>query len=680
MQLYRPDIDGLRAVAVILVVLFHVGVTAIPGGFIGVDVFFVISGYLITGIITREIDAGQFSLARFYERRIKRILPALLVMLVSVLALGLILLLPGDLKATGRSAAAAALSVSNIYFLRNTGYFDQTADLYPLLHTWSLAVEEQFYVVWPIMLIALAVAFRRRRAPLTICVTLLALISFGLSVKLMETHPKDAFFLAPTRAWELIAGAILALLPSPFLRAPARVADALRFVGLGAIFLSAVLLTSSSRFPGVNAVAPVLGACLIVAPWGGEGLLGRLLASPPMVLIGKMSYSIYLWHWPLIVLFRHYSGVPNITSATEIAALLALTFVIAWASWRFIELPCRASPQPLGFNITVGLSAAAATAALGAVAVVAQGFPQRLPATLGIGSLKEMWHWDCRQTRVVSDLLRDRPVCILGADWSTAKHRGVMFGDSHAQHFAPLIDVAAKRTGAAIILFDRGCQPLAGTTSVLMYRKDEPNYAESCADKHRPLLDYLSRTQEANLIILAAAWAKVPEGLYRPGSVPSRADGLPLLSSAFDEFVRKITTPDRRILVLGDVPGRVGNDLGCLINGSMLLRRPCPPSMFMMPAADIAALFGPTNDIVRALPDRWPQVSLIMPHDRLCTPDGCITTLGGEFLYRDASHLRRNLSATTRERLVDLLRLEAAVADKHVTGSAAAGIHHLGPR
>ena len=370
---HRADIDGLRAVAVVPVLLFHAGFPAFAGGFVGVDVFFVISGYLITSIILDETDAGRFSIVAFYERRIRRIFPALFAMLFASSILGALVLLPDDLKNLGQSSAAAALSASNFLFWHELGYFDVAAELKPLLHTWSLAVEEQFYVVFPIALLLL---LRAHKSGALLILATVALLSFVLA----EWGPSPmAFYLAPARAWELLLGALLATGAVP---PPGRqwVRDSLSLLGLGLIAWSVLALSSATPFPGMAALLPTLGAALVIhAGDGGQSLAGRVLGVRPLVLAGLISYSLYLWHWPLLVFARTYVG--RELSMAETLAVLALSVAVAVASWRWIERPFRGS-RPILARPKLFAAAGAAvsvTVAIGLGLHLAEGLPTRLP-------------------------------------------------------------------------------------------------------------------------------------------------------------------------------------------------------------------------------------------------------------------------------------------------------------
>lgn len=333
---YRPEIDGLRAIAVLSVILFHAGLNAVPGGYLGVDIFFVISGYLITSIISTEMERGKFTFAAFYERRARRILPALIVVLLACFPFVLIFMLPREVIEFSKSVIAVSVFVSNVFFWAQSGYFDKAGELKPLLHTWSLGVEEQFYLAFPILLMV-ALRFGRKRAGMLFAAIAAASIlyaQFGPQTK------EATFYLIPSRIWELLSGALLSLWPTDKLRAklPASMLDILAVAGL-ALIAYGLFRHGEIRYPGFRALPPVLGACLIIAFASARTGTGRILGSRIPVWIGLVSYSAYLWHQPLFV-FARLSGFdrPNVGVAF---ALTAFSLVLAALTYRFVEQPAR---------------------------------------------------------------------------------------------------------------------------------------------------------------------------------------------------------------------------------------------------------------------------------------------------------------------------------------------------
>ena len=338
---YRREIDGLRSIAVIPVILYHAGLGLFSGGYVGVDIFFVISGYLITGILIKELAEGNFSILRFYERRARRILPALFTVILVCLPLAAVLMTPPKFEAFAKSVLAVALFGSNMFFAwSQADYFVHEVELIPLLHTWSLAVEEQFYIVFPILLWVIWRFGLRRIFWVLVAIALASLVL----AQWMSVHaPLLNFYFAATRAWELLAGSLCALALRD--RAP-QAGNGLSLLGLGMIAVSVLLYDSTTVFPSVYTLLPVAGTVLIILYAAPGTLVGRLLSLPAMVGIGLVSYSAYLWHQPLLAFARiHYITEPP---AAIMAVLVAMTFILAWISWRFIEQPFRKTRHPDG--------------------------------------------------------------------------------------------------------------------------------------------------------------------------------------------------------------------------------------------------------------------------------------------------------------------------------------------
>ena len=367
---YRPDIDGLRAVAVLLVVIFHAFPDALPGGFIGVDIFFVISGFLITGIIARELESCRFSLPTFYGRRIRRIFPALIVVLCAVLILGWFSMLPQAYAQLSSDVAASAAFLANIALWLQSGYFDVESTRKPLLHLWSLGIEEQFYLFWPLILI---VAARLRLSLLNVALSI-GLVSFALDVALIGPDPVATFYLPSTRAFELLAGAVLAL-SWPRFDQRSIAANWRAGIGLLLVATAAVVLDPHRAFPGWWAILPVAGSALLLSAPGAWGAQ-RLLASPAFVWIGRISYPLYLWHWPLLV----FAGIIKFAPLTllERGLIVALSVALASATYRLVEIPFRFG-RPLPLKVASLTTAMALVAVAGVVVVKNEGLDFRLP-------------------------------------------------------------------------------------------------------------------------------------------------------------------------------------------------------------------------------------------------------------------------------------------------------------
>ncbi len=368
---YRSEIDGLRAVAVVPVILFHAGFGLFAGGYVGVDVFFVISGYLITSIIIGEMAEGRFSLARFYERRARRILPALFFVVLCCLPAAWFLLPPSDLREFAQGVFATATFSANILFWQRSGYFDTDAEMNPLLHMWSLAVEEQFYILFPLLLMA-----TWRLGPRVVLATLAALfaVSLGLAQWTVQDSPSAAFYLLHTRAWELLIGAFAAFyLQKNTLATPPWANELLSAAGLAAIVFAIFAFDGATPFPSLYALVPTLGTVLVILFAAPGTLVHRVLSVPGVVTVGLLSYSLYLWHQPLLVFFRFLRepGVP------EIAALVALAFLLSLFTFRFVERPARTLPLATPGILAGSAAALTGLAAIGLVGHQSHGFPTR---------------------------------------------------------------------------------------------------------------------------------------------------------------------------------------------------------------------------------------------------------------------------------------------------------------
>lgn len=493
---FRTDIQGLRAAAVVPVVLYHVDPRLAPGGFVGVDVFFVISGFLITQILLREIEQGTFSIRAFYERRVRRLFPALYAMLAATLFAGVFILSPADLHELGRTTLGATLFAANLVFLNLSGYFDGAAELKPLLHTWSLAVEEQFYLLFP-----LALVFVARRAPrlLKAALWLAALASFGACLFLIRNHQAAAFYLPATRAYELLLGALVAAGAVPALRRAA-MRHAASLVGLAMIGASVVLFNKSMVFPGWAALAPAIGCALVIhAGQGGDAPIGsRVLSFAPFVAIGAISYSLYLWHWPVLTYARYlaHGEPPFWTMALAGAASVALAAV----SWRWIEQPLLRRPATCCALFGGAGAAMAASCAVAGMLVFTHGLPHRFPTdiqTLFAGA----WDSSPHRARCHNDhemgIAYERN-CVFGA--SGAEPSIAVWGDSFGAELAVALGEAAAGQGRATLQATASaCPPALG------YKLE---FRPKCAAHNEATLARLAADARIETVVLVANYER----------------------------------------------------------------------------------------------------------------------------------------------------------------------------
>lgn len=496
---YRPDIDGLRAVAVLPVVLYHTGVSGFSGGFVGVDIFFVISGFLITANIFTEIREKRFTIAGFYERRIRRIFPALFCTLLATLVVSAAIMMPMDFKSFCESLIATSLFSSNFFFWIKSGYFDPSAEVAPLLHTWSLAVEEQYYVIFPILMILLVGRVKYWRT----IVAILFCASLTVSIFEVRHDPTGAFYLPWSRMWELLIGALLSLEWFPALR-NRNARNALALIGLTLIVGAILLYSPTTRFPGEAALPPCVGAALILyANSLGPTLVGRLLSAKPLVWVGLISYSLYLWHWPLLA-FSHYCLMRPFTPPEQ-ALLFSGALLLAYLSWRFVERPFRRGRGRPPLRLFIGAAVSMALAiTVGLVGVASGGLPQRLsPQARLLASTVDDINPRRRQCdRLSPQAILDGKSCLIGAS-APKPVTFALLGDSFADALAPGVDLAAQHVGRrGLVLTAGGCYPLAGVDQDNVYCRDHSNavYREVLA------------TPSIDTVIIIGRWSSFANG------------------------------------------------------------------------------------------------------------------------------------------------------------------------
>lgn len=462
---YRPDIDGLRAIAVLGVLFFHSGFTGLPGGFVGVDIFYVISGYLISSLLVRDILENKFSIVSFYERRMRRIFPALFVVLFFCILATSVLFNPMEMIVFGKSLLATTFFVSNFYFWKTAGplgYFDSEVTFKPLLHTWSLSVEEQFYVVFPMLLFLL---FRWARTRVRLWLLVLTAVSFALNLWASEYKTVLAFYWFIPRAWELLVGALLAVRVVPALRNRA-IREAGGALGLTMIVSSLFLPVLHWSFPGYIVLVPCIGTWLaIYAGEAGPSFAKTLLSFRPLVFIGTISYSLYLWHWPVIVFSRHLPF--HLTDHTDTAIVLVSSVVLAFLSFECVERPFRGSNSPFRRPqiFAFGAAASALTASFGTAAYLSHGLLERYgPRTrqVVVTNLERMNEFDpsCGNFRTNIRSFSDVKFCTLG---SSSPHKIMFWGDSHVQQMDPVIRQIYQQQALSdfgvVIAIGNGCLP-----------------------------------------------------------------------------------------------------------------------------------------------------------------------------------------------------------------------------
>jgi len=623
---YRADIDGLRGIAVLAVLFFHTQVPGFSGGYVGVDVFFVISGYLITSILLKEVGAGRFSIVRFYERRVRRIFPALFPVMAVVFALGAFLFEPNAFKGLGKSIVATTMFGSNILFWREAGYFAAPSLEKPLLHTWSLAVEEQFYIVFPLALMLIA---RWLTGRYRLFVVIAFLLSFGASVYGVAHYPGATFYLVPTRSWELLAGSLLALgvLPDLSGSLPRNLAG---FAGLLLISASVLLYTESTPFPGVAAVAPVMGSMLLI--WSGRGggthMAQKLLTVRPLVFIGLISYSLYLWHWPLVAFWKYLMLRP--WSAYDSISIIVASISLASFSWRFIEQPFRGRQPWLSGRRTLFLVAGIvmmASVSVGFLVWKEQGMAWRFPDTSLI-SMQGRWQW--KEENVYGRLEAD-PAHVqpgrLGVE--DVEPSFLLWGDSHAMAIIPAIDAAAKKHSLAGLIATHSNAPAIQGIQHL----DEAHSYFDLALLNENVLGFIKRHPEIKVVLLAARWSSYfPQPKDLSGNVE---DGLA-------ETVRELKSIGKRVVLVCDYPTLKNYD-----SPRVFYLNKRFPGVYRDPLESVdvptvnthRALNGNACDYFRALSGKYGVEVFVQDSPLFDSAGNGIVSGGGIPFYRDASHL-----------------------------------------
>ncbi|PDQ21517.1 acyltransferase [Mesorhizobium sanjuanii] len=594
---YRRDIDGLRAVAVLPVVLFHFGITAIPGGFTGVDIFFVISGYLISGSLLDDLERGQFSIVSFYWRRARRILPALVFVTLLTCIAALFILLPSDLHEFSLSVIAASTFWSNIYFWKTTNYFSIDAQLRPMLHTWSLSVEEQYYIFAPILMLLIYRYFGKRWLAILLPIIL---GSFVLAIMATSMAPTAGFYLLPTRIWELMLGAVLMLKRPPAV-GNRLVMELAGLAGVGLLAIGFLTVSESDPFPGYNALYPCLGTALLI--YAGQAtpstIVTRILETRPLVWIGLISYSLYLVHWP-INSFAHYLSLQKL-DPSMIVVMTVASFALAAFSWKYVEQPFRqkrtfTAPLPI-FAFSAG--AIALLCAGGAAGALGNGFPQRFPdyaqQRIPVGDWRNGTCFNEGSSQIENWNLGD---CTRTHGFKT---NVLLWGDSFAAHYVSGLDANANQIQANVVEYTyAGCPPIL---SYFSYAR--PNCTRFNQRALKIIGDAGIRT-----VILSGRWTDY---------AARRFDGL-------QQTVDTLHGLGVRVFVIGQSPEFIADVRKIAFFAK---RRNLDDTSWPM------AMDPGINDRVRAFTK---GATFIDPLKFLCSAGRCSFADAGQFLYFDYGH------------------------------------------
>jgi peptidoglycan/LPS O-acetylase OafA/YrhL len=624
---YRREIDGLRAVAVAPVILFHAGVPGFEGGYVGVDVFFVISGYLITSIILREIQNGEFSIVRFYERRIRRIIPALMFVTFACIPAAYFLLMPAALRDFGQSVVGVALFSSNLLFWQESGYFGEVAEFKPLLHTWSLAVEEQFYVFFPLFLLICHRVWPRGLLPMT---ALLSVASLALAELLGKSDPAANFYLLPSRMWELGIGALAAIFLSEqrdrFL--PQSCNSLLTLAGICMIGVSVFSFDERTAIPGLAGLVPTAGAVLVILFAGKGGPVARVLSWSPLVGLGLISYSAYLWHQPLLAFERHRTMSAEL-EPIGMAVAIAATIALAYATWRWVEAPFR--DRSRFDQRSIFAMSATATGILILVGMYAHFTDGRVFDTGHRAQLQ----WIDEQLRENYGLAK---TCNGASSVSQVCESGpapkvVLWGDSIAMHLAQALQATPDGSPAQAHfaqITKTSCTPLLDVARERVTAKEPP--AADCIANNDRLLRYLDATPSVSHVVISTTFA----GITHDSPLVSR-DGQTIFEPGAGRraFLATLETLERRglkIIVVSPAPQDGENKGRCLARATVRGRALDECHIRTEVARERM------TEVSRFLAELPESVKVINLMDHLCDPHYCAVSQGESFIYRDPIH------------------------------------------
>ncbi|MEH2628594.1 peptidoglycan/LPS O-acetylase OafA/YrhL [Bradyrhizobium sp. AZCC 1719] len=626
---YFPAIDGLRGIAVLMVLVFHFDLLeSVHGGFTGVDVFFVISGFLITSIITRQINAGSFHLGRFYLNRIRRLAPALLATLFIVILAGFVWLYPSSLIELSKQAFVAQTYVANIYYWRTVNYFGIDSSSAFLLHTWSLAVEEQFYLIYPLFLI---VAYRYARRYVWQIILSIFILSFCLNISFVQVKPEATFYLLPTRAWELLLGALIVWLRTRFMFRPL-VSQIAGFIGVGLIAWGLLGYQKAFYFPGYFALLPTIGAALVIlASTGQTTLFSTCMSNAAATYIGKISYPLYLVHWPVHIFAARLMAESYNKPAKWFA--FALSLAIASLIFHMVEEPVRTnrilrSARSLRTGYLAGISA---TAIVCFCIYAGNGLPQRYaPEAIKLAGFAadKTGELTCQFKTGKIDLAN---FCRIGA--ADTKPTWLIYGDSHAWAAYGAFDKWLSASGqSAFFIFRHSCPPLQGIHLV---------HNPGCFEFNNEVLDFLNRSPEIKNILLVSTWLQARGGFLTTSETMTlpRVESIALFKRQFLATVANLKQMGMRVVIWEPVPGAKQNVPEALAKAYP--KRPLPQSLEFT-----SQQYQSTFDFFfEALEQSRPQIdATVSPSKVLCLTGSCSATIEGRPAYFDNSHLAASAS------------------------------------
>jgi peptidoglycan/LPS O-acetylase OafA/YrhL len=650
---YRPDVDGLRAVAILSVVFCHAGVRWLSGGFTGVDIFFVISGYLIGGHIYGEVRQGNFSYLEFYRRRAKRILPALYVVLGFVAVGGALLLTPLEFRVLGACVTSTVFSASNFYLLRLQDYFNPSSALNPLLMTWSLGVEEQFYLIIPLLMVLLS---RLRPSRVLQLIGVVAVTSFTISWIQLASNPPAAFYLLHARAWELAVGVGLAILESDSVYFPLRklniAANAVAACGLLLLAIPFFAYTSLTRFPGPSALPSVLGTAMVIAS-PGSWINARMLSFRPVVFIGRASYSYYLWHWPLFAFMRVLNGGDLPLSWGLIGAVVA--FGLATLTYYIVEQPFRASKRPAVTLLCRYAAVSACFVVLGLGIFLARGFIHRFPvlATVDADSV------ELRNDRCGVGEGSSKPVSSPACSGTGPGSKVALWGDSQAMSMASALRQVSVQHGYGFVEMSKtACEPFVGAA---LNFSNRPLHLQQCLAFNDEVMRRLLEDRTVKIVLLIGNWGGAFEHSdsriqYMRLGEPVLLNGgdqrsLQTLSSALRNVVGTLRSAGKSVVVFGNSPSFATDPAWRFSVGQMALRRNALYALRRSSASvdpgtdqpnDNSALQQQVRAVVKQAAESAPGVHYWDLRKPLCPMENeCMYRDGERLFFKDDFHVNK---------------------------------------
>lgn len=643
---YRPDIDGLRALAVLIIIVFHFDKTVLTGGFMGVDIFFVISGFIITSLIYPQIQSNEFSFSEFYNKRIKRILPLYYLVAVTSLIIAYLLFSPNDFVSFADSLRYSSAFISNIYFERNTGYFANSSETMPLLNIWSLSVEEQFYLIWPIFLLA-ATRFVSNKVAVGIIVALIiALASY--SHFLAITSSAEAYFLIQSRGFELLMGAILAIglikKRQKELEYNPRIYQLSGIVGVAIILVMLISLDKESLFPSYNAVLVCIGAMLIIFSGSNKNTpLYKFLSLPLLVYIGRLSYSLYLWHWPIQSFYRYYYSEFGLKG---FAICSVLTLIFSVASFKLIENPLRYTKFKKRYIYLFYFVLPLTTLILIAKNIEKnEGYPDRFSdqaLQLYLSSISKFEGKD-HKLALMEGFSPFSPT-VIGNQYGN-KPTAYIWGDSHAQHFRGFVDELGKKYGfSALFSGEGGCPPIAEGGIIKNGALDK-----KCEQNNKSTLESILRS-DVEIVFLGGRWAVYTETTLaeneegnhsylgdKHDQIQSVENNRRVITKGLEKTISTLIAHGKTPIIFTQIPSYPFNPSNCLF------KKMTVESLANLSCDIDKQAFEERYRFAKALfasfKDKYPQMLIIDTQPLVCRDNTCVSQLDEQPLYKDNDHI-----------------------------------------